>query len=198
MRRIPVFPTLLVLLAAAAMVWLGFWQLQRRQEKEALLAAVAANPARPSIGFPRAADDRLLFRRTVADCAAPVAVTRAGAGNAGFRLIAHCADGTTQVQLGTTRDPMAMVTWDGGRVTGWISHAPDARPLIARAFDHTPTPLLLVSDRPLAGLAANTRPDAGLIPNNHLAYAVQWFIFAVLAVVIYALALVRRTRSPRP
>lgn len=192
MRRIPVIPTIVVLLAAAAMVWLGLWQLQRRTEKEALLAAVAANPASPPLPFPHVADDRLLFRRSYADCAPPVTVTRAGAGNAGFRLIAHCAGGAL-VQLGTTRDPMATRTFAGGPVTGWISHAPDQRPLIARAWDHTPTPLLLVSDRPLAaGLAANTPPDAGLIPNNHLAYAVQWFVFAALALGIYAIALIRR------
>jgi len=32
----------------------------------------------------------------------------------------------------------------------------------------------------------------GDIPNNHLAYAVQWFLFAGIAGVIYALALKRR------
>jgi surfeit locus 1 family protein len=33
------------------------------------------------------------------------------------------------------------------------------------------------------------------VPNNHLAYAVQWFLFAGVAAVIYALALRRRTRA---
>jgi surfeit locus 1 family protein len=36
----------------------------------------------------------------------------------------------------------------------------------------------LVADPPLAGLAANAAPDPSDIPNNHLAYAVQWFLFA--------------------
>ena len=50
----------------------------------------------------------------------------------------------------------------------------------------------LVADPPVAGLGANARPDPSDIPNNHLAYAVQWFLFAFTALVIYALALRKR------
>jgi len=35
-RKLPLIPTILVALAVAAMVGLGFWQLERRTEKEAL------------------------------------------------------------------------------------------------------------------------------------------------------------------
>lgn len=195
MRRVPVVATLVVGLAIAAMVALGLWQLlDRLPEKEAYLAQLAGNPAKPPVAFPAAPDDRLLFRRTTLDCRPPVTVARAGAGNAGYRLIATCAGGE-KVQLGTTRDPLGRVGWGGGRVTGWISHAPDSTPLIARlAGTPAPPPMLLVADRPLSGLAANTQPDVGLVPNNHLAYAVQWFLFAGVAAVIYVLALGRRVR----
>ncbi|MBS0283075.1 MAG: SURF1 family protein, partial [Proteobacteria bacterium] len=97
-----------------------------------------------------------------------------------------------KVQLGTTRDPDAKVRWGGGKVSGWISHAPDARPLIAGLFDHVPRELLLVADTPAPGLAANSRPDIGIVPNNHFAYAIQWFFFAAVASVIYVLAVRRR------
>ena len=100
-----------------------------------------------------------------------------------------------KVQLGTSRDPNKQVVWTGGAVSGWISHAPDARPLIAGLFDHSPQEMLLVADRPIAGLAANTQPDIGLVPNNHLAYGVQWFLFAAVAATIYAVAVLRR-RAP--
>jgi cytochrome oxidase assembly protein ShyY1 len=53
----------------------------------------------------------------------------------------------------------------------------------------------LVADPPLAGLEANERPDPSEIPNNHLSYAVQWFLFALTALVIYAVALRRRLRD---
>lgn len=197
MRRVPIVATMLVALAVAAMIALGLWQLLvRLPEKEAYLAQLAANPTRPIVAFPRVPDDRLLFRRTFATCQPPVTIGRAGAGNAGFRLIATCAADAAgpgfKVQLGTTPDPRTLVTWAGGPVTGWVSHAPDSTPLIGEIFRRTAQPMLLVADTPVAGLNANTRPDIGLVPNNHLAYGGQWFLFAGVASVIYVLALRRR------
>lgn len=192
----PVVATAVVALAVAAMVALGMWQLRvRLPAKEAYLAQLAGNPAKPAVAFPPAPDDRLLFRRTGATCQPPVMVTRAGAGNAGYRLIAICANGP-MIQLGTTHDPRRMVAWRGGAVRGWISHAPDAAPLIAQLWRRRAPDMLLVSSAPIAGLEANTQPDVGLVPNSHLAYAVQWFVFAGVAAVIYTLAVMRRGRPP--
>ena len=195
--RVPVLPTALVALAVAAMIGLGLWQLlDRWPKKEAYLAQLAANPARPPIAFPAAPDDRLLFRRARLICLAPVSIDRAGACAAGFRLIAACRTGAegpgALVQLGTTHDPNAAIRWQGGTVGGYISHAPDARPLIAGLFDRTPARLMLVADTPPPGLAANAPPDLSAVPNNHLAYGVQWFLFAGIAAIIYLLALRRR------
>ena len=191
--KVPVIPTIVVAIAVAMMVALGVWQLAiRLPEKQAELALLASNPNRPAIDFPAARDDSVLFRKAVLDCRAPVTIARAGAGNAGYRLIATCTGGQL-VQLGTTRDPKGMIDWPGGRVSGRISHAPDGRPLIVTAFDHSPRPLILVADRPAPGLTANTTPDWQSVPNNHLAYAVQWFVFAGIAAIIYILALRRRT-----
>ena len=197
MKRLPILPTLVVGLAVAAMIALGLWQmLDRLPKKEAYLAQLAANPARPLIPFPLAPDDNLLFRRTVADCRPPITIRRAGAGAAGFRLIATCSvpKGSLQVQLGTTHDPRAESDWPGGRVTGYVSHAPDSRSLIESAFDHRPQAMLLVADTPAPGLQANPKPDISGVPNNHLAYAVQWFLFAAIAAIIYVLAVARRNR----
>lgn len=201
MRRVPVLPTLLVALAVTAMIALGLWQLLiRLPEKEAQLAQLAANPAKPPIAFPTTPDDRLLFRRTqaVCDTATPVRLRLAGAGAAGYRVIAECQASAQApaltVQLGTTRDPKAAPRFKGGAVTGYISHAPDARPLLAGLWDHTPRTLLLVADTPPPGLARNTPPDLSSVPNNHLAYAGQWFFFALIASIIYVLALRRRSR----
>ncbi len=192
MKRVPVLPTIVVALAVAAMIGLGLWQLlDRAPMKEAYLAQLAANPAKPPIAFPRAADQSLLFRRATATCPRPIAQRLAGAGAAGFRLIADCGDGLI-VQLGTTPDPLFARRWSGGPVTGFISHAPDARSLIGSLFDHSPQRLMLVADTPPLGLGANGKPDLSSVPNNHLSYAVQWFLFAAIAAVIYVLALRRR------
>lgn len=200
MKRVPVVPTILVALAVAAMIALGVWQLvDRLPKKEAFLAQLAANPARPPIAFPRFPDDTLLFRRASGFCLQPTSITLAGAGASGYRAIAQCRTGAEGpgmiVQLGTTRDPNAKVAWMGGAVSGFVSHAPDGRSLIGSLFDRHPQAMMLVAATPPPGLAPNGRPDIASVPNNHLAYGVQWFLFAGIASVIYVLAVVRR--APR-
>ena len=179
------------MLAVAAMLALGFWQLlDRRPAKLAYLDQLSANPSKPPIAFPSTPDQSLLLRRASGVCGSP-AITLAGAGASGFRAIARCRAGMV-VQLGTTRDPFKQVAWPGGEVRGFISHAPDSRSLIGSLFDRSPHRLMLIADTPAPGLAPNGRPDLDSVPNNHLAYAVQWFFFAAVASVIYVLALRRR------
>ena len=74
-----------------------------------------------------------------------------------------------------------MPVWSGGAVTGVIAPGPR-----------------LVADPPLAGLQANARPDPSDLPNNHLSYAVQWFLFAGVALVIYVLAVRKRLAGDAP
>ncbi len=197
MKRIPIVSTIVVVLAVAAMVGLGLWQLlDRAPKKDAYIAQLAANPAKPPIAFPKFPDETLLFRRASGLCVDPVAQRLAGAGAAGFRLIAECRTGAEGpgmiVQLGTTPDPKFAGRWAGGPVSGFISHAPDSRSLIGSLFDRTPQRLMLVADTPTLGLGANGKPDLSSVPNNHLSYAVQWFFFAAIAAVIYVLAVRRR------
>ena len=133
--KAPVIPTLLVTLAVAAMIALGLWQLlDRLPQKEAFLAQLQANPAKPVIPFPRRDDDSLLFRRVAATCVKPLGAALAGAGASGFRIIVECAAGggvaRMPVQLGTTRDPRFTAHWAGGPVTGYLSHAPSGQSLI--------------------------------------------------------------------
>ncbi|HEX4694240.1 SURF1 family protein [Sphingomonas sp.] len=200
-KRFPVLATLLVALAVAAMIALGFWQLQRRTEKLALLRELSANPAKPPIAFPNPPiGEDLLFRRASAMCLEPVKFSIEGAGSAGFRVVAQCKTGAEgpgfAVQIGTTRDPAFRPQWSGGMVSGTISHAPSHVSLIAGLFGKAaPRTLLLVAATPAPGLAANAMPSVDSIPNNHLAYAVQWFLFAGVALVIYLLALRRRRRK---
>jgi surfeit locus 1 family protein len=185
--RVPLVPTLLVLAAVGLMIWLGVWQLQRLQWKEALLARYTVAESTPGeVAFPRDASsaEPLLYRRSRVDCRSVESATaisgRNAAGNAGIAHIAQCrlADGSAaRVVIGWSSDPHAP-GWRGGLVTGTIAPGPR-----------------LVADPPLAGLAANEKPDASQIPNNHFSYAIQWFLFAATALVIYALALLKRSRS---
>lgn len=207
MKRLPLIPTVLVGLAIVAMVALGLWQVQRRSEKQALLVRYARNVTLPPIALPRFPDETLLFRKASAFCLQPVGFRIEGGRNArggtGWRQIAQCRTGAEgpgfAVQLGFGSDPHARPNWKGGAVHGYITHAPDAAPLIARWFGGGgPKALMLVADPPVAGLDPSPGPDLAAVPNNHLAYAVQWFVFAGLAAIVYALALRRRTVAPTP
>ena len=103
---------------------------------------------------------------------------------AGWAQVATCvlpAGLVARVVLGWASAP-APVSWSGGDVTGIFLDKGKGEPII-------------VADPPLAGLAPNARPDPSDIPNNHLSYAVQWFSFAAIALVIYTLALRKRWRG---
>ena len=204
MKRFPVIATILVGLAIAAMIGLGFWQLQRKSQKEALLAQLAANRSLPPIAFPSIpVDDTLLFRRASAFCLQAVGFKveggRNAAGKVGWRQIAQCRTGVEgpglTVLMGVAKAPDAKPAWKGGEVSGYITHAPDHRPMIAAFFSKQPKTLMLVADPPVAGLDANPQPDLASVPNNHLAYAVQWFLFALVAGVIYTIALRKRLKG---
>ncbi len=209
--KLPVIPSIVVALAVAAMIGLGVWQLDRRAEKEAAIARYAGNRALPVMAFPRPPiGDENLFRRASAMCLEVTGWSeqagRAENGAKGWRHIADCRTGvealTTKFDMGVSTAPGVTPVWNGGEVTGSITQAPDSTPLLASLFGkRPPRPLMLVSETPAPGLAESARPDPSSVPNNHLAYAVQWFLFALAAVVIYVLALRwrgRKATSPAP
>ena len=201
-RSIPIVPTIIVALAIVLMVRLGFWQLHRLHEKEALLVRYAANVARPPLplvaSFPLTED--ALYRRTSAFCLGVVTWTseagRAAVGTAGWRHIAACRTGAEgpgfMVDMGISASPAAP-DWKGGPVAGRLTRAPSGQPLVARLFGK-PAALspMIVSDTPAPGLQPTAQPNPADIPNNHLSYAVQWFLFAAVALIIYAIALWQR------
>lgn len=204
--RLPLIPTLVVASATIVMLGLGIWQLERRSEKEALLARLSANRTLPAIAFPRIPQgDALLFRRASGFCLGVTWWQAVGGhdaqGQSGWRQIAHCRTGAEGpgiiVQAGVSTSPRTPPNWRGGEVRGYISHAPSALPAIARVFGGEPQTLMLVADPPVPGLRANGAPDPASVPNNHLAYAVQWFIFATLAVGIYLFIVTRRARGAK-
>ena len=178
-RRWPLIPTLFVLAAVATMSGLGVWHLGRMDEKAQLLARYEAAAGDTSeAAFPQAgAGADVWFRRSRLECPAPVRIEpvagTSARGQKGWVQRATCANDTL-VDIGFTRD-LTTPDWTGGEVTGVIAPGPR-----------------LVADPPVAGLEAMARPDPSDLPNNHLAYAGQWFFFAITAFIIYVLALRRR------
>ena len=205
MKRLPVVPTLIVALAAAAMIALGVWQLQRATWKEALIARYATNRTLPPMTYPPRPPvaDTAMFRKSHITCLSVTGWRVTGStpsGQPGYRHIAECSTGAegpgALIDMGVAADPQFKPAWTGGTVDGLITTEPSTTSLIGKLFSHAP-PLrpLLVADVPAPGLAASAPPDPKDIPNNHRAYAVQWFVFAAIALGIYALA-VRKRMQP--
>jgi cytochrome oxidase assembly protein ShyY1 len=177
------------------MIGLGVWQLRRAAWKEAIIARYAQAEQLPPIAFPTQplADDALpLFRHATGVCTRIVG-KRATAGQnrsgePGFVQVVDCATGAEgpgmSVEVGWSKDPNARIGWAGGPVSGII--APDSR-----------TKMRLVAASAPPGLEPSAAPSLATIPNNHRSYAVQWFAFAAIALVIYGLAVAKRLKEPQ-
>jgi hypothetical protein len=194
-RRVPVIATIVVAAAVAAMISLGIWQLHRAKWKEGLLARYERAEKLPPIVWPTVPlknADLPLFRHATGMCLRPVGKRTAGGeslgGEAGYVQIVDCMTGAEgpgmSVVIGWSKDPNARFNWAGGPVSGII--APDRR-----------TGMRLVAATAAPGLQPSAPPSIEQIPNNHRSYAVQWFAFAGIALVIYALALRKRLREER-
>lgn len=186
-RRLPFLPTLVVAIAVAVMVALGVWQWGRAAEKEALLAHYAqASRLSVDADWPvtDAEAEERLYRHTRIACDRVDGIeARAGrsADDApGWVHVAQCrlpSGATAPVVLGWSQNPDS-VEYKGGEVAGFIAPGPR-----------------LVASPAMAGLADMPPPDPHDLPNNHLSYAMQWFFFALTALVIYALALRKRGKE---
>lgn len=191
-RQLPIIPTIIVLMAAGIMVSLGIWQWGKIGEQEARLQQYEANAGNPElVPFPlTAADvDRFAYRRSSLNCEALVGEPRVVAGRnandqTGYVQVATCRlknGAQADVQLGWARGPYA-VSWEGGEVTGSIE---PLRTGFAK----------LIADPPVEGLSASAPPKKKVI--DHMAYAGQWFFFALTALVIYFLAMRKKLAGRR-
>ena len=194
--RLPFWPTLLVAAAVVVMVGLGIWQIQRMDEKRALIARFQQASKLPPVAWPAVPpeDDKLLYRRSDGFCL-KVTEWRAVAGRntrgeSGWSHIASCRTGGfegpgMQADMGWSKSSTAPKGWDGGQISGVIASDKEYR-------------IRLVSNRAVPGLVPSAPPSPEGVPNNHLLYAIQWFFFAAAAAVIYLLALRRKQRQSSP
>jgi len=189
-RRLPLVPTIVVAAAVALMIGLGVWQLQRARWKEGLLSRYAQADKLPPISWPTVPvkrDTLPLFRHATGMCVKPIGQRAVAgenrSGEPGYAHIIDCATGAEgpgmSVEVGWSKNPNAKVAWAGGPVSGVI--APDRL-----------TRMRLVAASAPPGLEPSAPPSVSSIPNNHRSYAVQWFAFAAIALVIYALAVRKR------
>lgn len=206
MKRLPILPTIIVAVAVAVMIGLGVWQLQRAQWKERMLVELAAAQSQPAVDLdpllgPDMPDRPIAFRRALISCTARDVEVSARAGRssrgvAGYAFYVPCRPGEAgwagrlQVNAGWSQRPDAVRRLSlPATVAGIIGTTEPGQPIILTAAGHS------------APLEVSAPPRVEDIPNNHLAYAGQWFFFALAAAVIYLLALRRRSVAgdvPKP
>lgn len=205
-QRWPIIPTLIVAAACATMIALGVWQWGRAGEKDALLATYERNRTADPVALPMTGPmpDSAMFRRASATCLGVAAWRPIGGrstdGRSGYRFLAECkrsAEGPGFIaDMGVSEDPQFQPQWTGGEVSGIATTEPVEGGLIAALMGTRPVPRpMIVAATPAPGLLASAPPDPSSVPNNHIAYAGQWFFFALAAAVIYVLALRRRRRG---
>lgn len=216
-----ILPLLFGLIGAAVLVSLGVWQLQRLAWKEGILADIAQRMQSAPVDLPPTPDparDGFLPVTAEGDFtgeALDVLVSRREIG-AGYRVIGVFVTGARRVLVdrgfvvvegrGAGHGAQA-----GIAVTGnlhWpdeidsYTPPPDAAtgvwfardvPAMARALDTEPVLIVARSDTG-DGIEAMPVGDAG-IPNNHLGYAVQWFLMAAVWLGMTALYLWRIRRK---
>lgn len=194
-RRLPVIPTIVVAAVVAACIAAGIWNLRRAVFHQSELQKQESAAHLPPIAFPTApeADDQLpIYRYATGNCLSVIgrrtSVGENGAGEPGFVIILDCNTGAEgpgmSVQVGWSKNPNATTAWKGGVVSGVIIR--DSR-----------TRMRLVTATPAPGLEPNgeVKPAISVSPAQNRGYAVQFFAFAVIALVIYGLA-VRKRLNP--
>ena len=109
------------------------------------------------------------------------------AGEPGYAHIVDCATGAEgpgmSVEVGWSKNPNAKVNWPGGLVSG----------------DHRAGPAHAACGWSRQALRPGLEPSAPPSLASHPAtttacYALQWFAFAVIALVIYGLAMRKRLK----
>jgi len=187
---------LVVAAAVIEMTRLGFWQLDRAHENEQLLAQYQAASKLPPISYPNAPlkGPLPLFRWATGFCQKVVGQRasegRNRAGEIGWAHIVDCATGAEgpgmSVEVGWSKDPNAKINWGGGLVSGVIVRD---RVRKIRLVASTAPPGLDPAGLPSADTAVP------VTPTRNRFYALQWFSFAAIALIIYGLALWKRWKE---
>lgn len=221
MTRRMIIPLLFGVVGVAILLSLGIWQVQRLQWKQAVLAEIDARIGAAAVDLPSRPDpdaDKFLPVKAEGQLTGEqldVLVSRKQIG-AGYRVIAvlELMDGRrvlldrgflVEAARGLPREVTAL-TVEGNllwpdEVDGFTP-APDAsrgiwfaRDLPAMAAALNAEPLLIVA-RTETGDGIEPMPvDSSTIPNDHLNYAITWFLLALVWVGMTVLLLWRMRRK---
>jgi len=226
-RIVPVLPTLTVAVLLTVLCSLGFWQLDRMRQKEAMLARYHANSLAAPAPLPRQIADpqSYAFRAVQLDCAfegpAHLSPGSSPDGRAGQHVYALCREegraARVVVDLGWVpfQADVPLIAGLRARIEGiarpWTEHtfvetlSGSARvsPQTFQSGGEADSPIapVFVQARTIAPLEGASLPgiqpsplQVEAIPNNHRSYAIQWFAFATILLIIYGVYLARWRR----
>jgi surfeit locus 1 family protein len=215
------FPILMGLVGVAVLCGLGFWQLGRMEQKEALLTRIEARIGAEPMALPASPDpgrDQYL----------PVTVAGALGGEElhvltslegpGYRVVAVLTAGDRRVlaDLGFVPEAEKDIARMAERVAvtgnlvwpqeadGWTPPPDEARGIwfardVGLMAERLGTEPVLVVARDIEGAELGTLPmpvDTAGVPNDHREYAITWFGLAIVWAVM-SLLLVARVRRGR-
>jgi cytochrome oxidase assembly protein ShyY1 len=205
-RRVPIIPTIIAAAGILILCALGKWQLDRREWKHDLIARLAAAPKLPLVTpaeFRSAmmGDISVQYRRASIDCRAGTKTPydlrpgSSAAGDSGFFVVVSCRPGDQPPDI------VAVAGWtrrvDAGQTPILLDHQLTGT-VIENPYGKQPNRprFMLIPDAAIPPLATPAQPSAEDLPDNHLAYAGQWFGLAAALAAIYGLWLRRRAVAP--
>lgn len=202
--RIPILPTLITAVGILVLCGLGRWQLDRRAWKQDLIDRLEAASTLPPV-TPREflaamkGDASVQYRRAEMSCHAGPRLPydlRPGSsagGTSGYFVLVSCRPNDL------APDIVAVAGWtrrvDAKDMALQLDHE-FAGVVIERPYGKAPDRprFMLIPDTSVAPLGRPQQPVPEDLPDNHLAYAGQWFGLAVVLAAIYGLWLRRRQR----
>lgn len=219
-----ILPLLFGIAGTAVLIWLGVWQLQRLEWKEQILTDIDGRISGAPVSLPQSPDpvaDRFLPVQASGTILGEEIIVQSSLKlvGPGFRVIAPFETGGRRILLDrgfirlSDRDrvrPSVEATIIGNlhwpdEVDGFTPD-PDvpgrmwfARDVAGLAAELNTEPVMLIARTTTEDpLAVTPLPVSGTgIPNNHLQYALTWFLLAVVWVgmTLYLLVSLRRNAS---
>ena len=137
-RKLPLVPTLIVLIAVGIMIGLGFWQIDRLHQKEAMLAQYEAVEANAGVRRWTGGNSIPPYSRGASECVKVTGASTESGQNAahaaGWAKVAACTmvgGVNARVVLGWSNAP-DVVQWAGGKLTGtYLSRGKDGAVIVA-------------------------------------------------------------------
>jgi len=222
MRRL-IVPVAIGIVGCSILIGLGSWQVQRLAWKQGVLARIDATVTADPVPVPVAPDPLsdgylpVTVSGALGGEEALVLISDAELGGAGYRVLSVLTTGARRVLVdlgyvpqearGDSRmAPAVSITgnlhWPD-EVDGWTP-APDAAtgvwfardlPAIAAALRAEPV-LIVARDMSGAAFAVTPLPiDSAAVPNNHLTYAITWFLLAAVWAVMSGYLVLRTARK---